>query len=141
MKRIENTEYYLAHQEEDIFWKLRLLCCCSEYTVNSRSRVFQVKFSVEMQNRFASTINEFTLLNKVKHTNAIAADFREANADDSYERLINLLVLLAAASSVIHYYYFVYFSVLRVIFVKLKTWPTFIVWNWLKRKRERPECE
>lgn len=59
-------------------------------------------------------------MNKVEHTNAIAADFRETNADDSYERLINLLVLSTAAS-VIQYYYFVYFSVLRVIFVKLKT--------------------
>lgn len=91
-----------------------------------------------MQNRFASTVNEFALLNKVELTNFIAANFRETNAYDSYERLINsIFVHLAATSVTRYYYYFVYFSVLSVIFVKLKTWPTFVVCNWKENETKR----
>lgn len=101
-----------------------------------------------MQNRFASTVNEFALLNKVELTNAIAANFRETNTDDSHEHLINLIFVHLVATSVTrYYYYFVYFSVLSVIFVKLKTWPTFVVCNWkeneteTKRKKKRNDTK
>lgn len=145
-KKFNKNKIYLDRTSEreytlNIPSILLLLQLLHIHTLNSGSRVFYVKFSVEMQNRFASTVNEFTLLNKVEHTNAIAADFRATNTDDSYERLISLLVLSAVATSVTHYYYlnFVYFSVLRVIFVKLKlkTWPTFIVWILWKTKTWR----